>query len=233
MAFDAVHRHNTADGRLFGVKASANQLLTLYRWGGLAAFGTVRNIRITRRDLIAQAVSLSIARQSRQWSSAQPAQAQAQATFRPDDILTKAEAIAEQLRLQDIILTTLDLPVLDLTYEDLTTDPAVTLSRVMRHFGLPDDLPPPQTGLARQADSRNADFIARIRAHLRAAMAGAQALSRCAPPPNRRCRSKAPRIPPIPQRAAAPNAARSPRRRPRPARGQTAPPRSADHPPPS
>jgi trehalose 2-sulfotransferase len=165
-----IYLHNTADGRLFGVKASANQLLTLHRWGALAAFDSVRIIRITRRDLIAQAVSLSIARQTGQWTADLPAQAPA--AFRPDDILTEADTIAEQLRLQDIILATLDLPVLDVTYEDLTAAPAATLSRVMHHFGLPDDLPPPQTGLAPQADSRNADFIARIRSYLRAAMTG-------------------------------------------------------------
>lgn len=55
--------------KAWGFKASWDQIMMLYRFGIDRMYPEVRIIHITRRDIIAQAVSYSIATQTKKWTS--------------------------------------------------------------------------------------------------------------------------------------------------------------------
>ncbi len=160
-------RQGRAD-QSFCLKASWDQLLMLYRWNIPAMFPQTRILHIQRHDAIAQAVSYSIALQTKRWNSIQPGNGQAPA-FLPRQI---GQILSDQRQANDhiaLLAQILEVPRVAVSYEQIVAAPDAHLRRVLRFCGiaLPDlTVRPP--ALQRQADPVNADFAARFRADWRA-----------------------------------------------------------------
>lgn len=135
---EQLERHRTSANGVFGLKIHNLHRL---RWvdslsHDLAALVPgARWIAITRRDHLAQAVSFEIARQTRRWSSAQPASPQepiysAAAIDRRLDQIVKAESGWERFFYLNHITP------LRLTYEVLVADLSATVEQVLDHLGV-------------------------------------------------------------------------------------------------
>ncbi|MBB4207089.1 Stf0 family sulfotransferase [Roseinatronobacter bogoriensis] len=147
----------------FGFKASWDQLLMLLRWNIPAMFSGLHILHIQRRDLLAQAVSFSIAAQTKRWNSLMEGEKPV-----PDylfsDILDRLNGSSHGNRMIRQICCIYDLPRVEMYYEDLLADPVGVLNAVhsqlglsLRRFNLG------QARLQRQADHYNEAFIARFK----------------------------------------------------------------------
>jgi len=168
-----VHRLGGDDGDAFCLKASWDQIAMLYRWNIPAMFRSTRMIHIRRADVVGQAVSHAIADQTKSWTSQQHA-----AGITPVfDARRIGAIIARQARAHDAIALAaqvLDVPCVDITYEQLATAPTLHVQRVLGACGV-DVAPGWQvraTVLQKQATAVNAGFAARYRAILRSSLTG-------------------------------------------------------------
>ncbi|MGV6847919.1 MAG: Stf0 family sulfotransferase [Marinibacterium sp.] len=159
------------DGGIFGMKCSAGQLMMLARWNILAMFDTVRIVNIEREDLVEQAVSMSIAKQTGQWSSDMDGRAEPGYDF--DQIRTSLDDMAQMTAAKRAAIALLDLPSITVTYRAVVEDPAACVRRACDLFGVPSDFTLPETTrLQKQANARNADFAARFRTDMQARLIG-------------------------------------------------------------
>lgn len=151
----------------FGVKASWEQLAMLHRWNSPAMFRACRIIVIQRRSVLRQAVSLSIAQQTRKWSSRQAGTGVVPA-YDAKAIANIMQSIERSNAMMSRLCEALDLPFTTLYYEDLLEDPNAVVQRKLREIGV--DCPPlslAEPAIQRQSDHINEDFVTRMRAHLR------------------------------------------------------------------
>ncbi|ARJ69174.1 Stf0 family sulfotransferase [Paracoccus contaminans] len=139
----------------FGVKASAEQLQLLIEGGLLGMFRSASIVHIHRDDLMAQAVSHWIARQTGQWTSDHDRQGEAEG-YDADAMLTIAADVLRQdgsIRWQCAAAA---LNYLSVSYEELVHDPAATLARIGAGAGLSlDGWTPAAPRISRQATARN------------------------------------------------------------------------------
>ena len=155
------------DARRAGAAGVLCDEQTLRAW-----FPNPRYVLLTRRDHLRQAISHYRAIETDKWWTTQPRPAdedhlalmpahkpidpERRGTVDPD--LSQVEQLRRMLVSQEErwrrILATADGSVLELTYEDLFTDPAAAVNAVLRHVELPE-LRDPGTGsrLRRQADA--------------------------------------------------------------------------------
>ena len=148
----------------FGVKASAEQIAMLHHFGILRMFPETRVIHITRADVVEQAVSFSIAFQTKQWTSLQTPET-TEVRYDYDDILKRLQAVTRENQRILEISAVLGLPLCSVQYENLARQPRGQLRRVLRFAGIPvADLKPGRTRLEKQASELNAEFCARFRA---------------------------------------------------------------------
>lgn len=155
-------------GQIFGVKASWDQLLMLLRWNIPAMFSGLKVIHITRNDRIAQAVSHSIAQQTQRWTSLQ-ADTGRMPEFRPQEIARLMEQADEANQMIRLITLGRGIPCANAIYEALHHH----AEDHMRHMFIFCGIDPARwqrrpARVKKQADATNADFIARMRAHLSA-----------------------------------------------------------------
>ncbi|WP_343079909.1 Stf0 family sulfotransferase [Ostreiculturibacter nitratireducens] len=155
-------------GRIFGFKASWDQILMLLRFEVPRLYDGVRIIHITRQDVIGQAVSYLIAHQTRRWTSLQAADPGASVNY--DEALL--ERLLEETHRSEAMIATLSnafaIPRLVVTYEGLQAQPGALLKRIGAFTGVdigPLTLPKPRIG--KQADAVNEEFRARFTEHLR------------------------------------------------------------------
>ena len=119
-----------------GVKASVDQLLFLYTSGVLRhCFGDPEIIFIERRDLLAQAISMFIARETGQWTSRQE-QSREEPVFDRDKILTIQKNIAEGNARFNRLVSAVGLDVFRVIYEDYVEDRAAILSALAGRLGV-------------------------------------------------------------------------------------------------
>lgn len=151
----------------FGVKASAEQLELLIGGGLLGMFTRTSVIHIHRDDLMAQAVSHWIARQTGQWTSAQDRQAEPQHY----DGAAMLSIAADVLRQDGSIrwqCAGAGLDYLSLSYEELLNDPAAAVGRAGRLAGLDmQGWTPAAPRIERQATARNEAMKQRLLAEAR------------------------------------------------------------------
>lgn len=157
----ATVRRVAADGRLFGTKACVEQLMMLRRWGTLGMFRGLRLVAIARRDVLGQAISMSIAEQTKQWKSTMSRRTD-DVTYDPTFIDAFLDRIAQQDAARALAADVLGTPVHRVEYEALVEDPRPVVGSILSHLGVKEEplhLPPPV--LQRQADTLNAEFRAR------------------------------------------------------------------------
>jgi LPS sulfotransferase NodH len=120
------------------VKAGIRQLVMLWKHGIVGPEGLFRNtkyVRIERRDLLAQAVSYSIAFQTRQFNSLQ-GKKELMPEFDARDIQKRLAAIVQQNAMATEFFSSLNLPVLRVVYETLLSNRSRVLDRLTEFLGL-------------------------------------------------------------------------------------------------
>ena len=150
------------DGAFFGIKAAPFQLAMLLKYGNRKR-NPIRLININRRDIIAQAVSFSIADQSKQWtSSVAPSDVGAEFDFA--DIDTRVQGLLNRRGVSDYLASLFELPMVDCWYEDLVADPYSVIDDICRFHNIDvGDWFPTETVLSKQSTELNRRFIERYR----------------------------------------------------------------------
>lgn len=163
---------NVARQGQFGVKASLEQLGFLRKWRILDMFDSVSVVHIHRDDILSQAVSHWIARETGQWTSLQQAETET-VHFDADrilgivgDISRSDAAIREMCALNGLCYVSA-------SYEDLCFDPKVAVDRIAGWTGIDSSAwQPQQPRISRQANALNTAFLSRLNQHLRYATGG-------------------------------------------------------------
>lgn len=146
-------------GLAHGFKASWDQILMLHRLGILRMYPEVRVIHIQREDVVAQAVSYLIARQTREWSSRHEGRAERACEFDADGISRLIGTIMESDRKVAQVCALFELPRRTVCYEDLVDDPQGVVRSIGTFTG--QDLSgwsPRAPGISRQASALNEAF---------------------------------------------------------------------------
>lgn len=151
------------EGGQFGIKASATQIAMLYHFGILSMFPETRVLHIHRNDVVEQAVSFSIAFQTKQWASTQKRE-DTQVRYDFKDISTRMNAVIAENQQIIELCSVLNLPKLDLEYEDLASRPKAQIRRVLGFAGIEvETLKFKKPKLRKQATDLNEDFYRRFR----------------------------------------------------------------------
>jgi len=156
-------KRKSAATRTFGAKVSIGQLIHLYNIGFMHAWkDRLKVIHITRKDVMAQAISLSIAHQTKCWTSEQDG-IHAEVIYRPANILSIMRNINYQNGMFTSLLDLVGLPTYSIRYEDFVEDPHSRVSDIGAFLGVQNLIfKPENVPLKKQANSLNADFRARM-----------------------------------------------------------------------
>ena len=153
----------TNDCHSYGIKASWDQLLMLLKWNIPAMFSGIRIIHIERRDVVAQAVSFSIAAQTKKWTSLMKGET-TNISYDFDDILNRINGIGEGNRLIKTICSIYDHKRIMVDYDEISGDCIPTLSRIHTELKIPfTKLNLPNARLEKQADKLNEEFCLKFK----------------------------------------------------------------------
>ena len=160
---------DAAGGDGLGLKASGAQIEMLHKWKILCMFGSVRGIHVVRQDIVAQAVSLWIARHTKQWKSTRASVvSEREVPFDLAEIVRITEAITRQNARVATAFSAIGIPWQTVVYERLIEQPEPEIARLASFLDL--DLHgwemPRQLGIERQISPMKDAFVARVRAQL-------------------------------------------------------------------
>jgi LPS sulfotransferase NodH len=154
----------TALARRFVAKVNVDQLLLLARLGYLGTlFPNPRFLHIQRYDVIAQAISFTLAKATQAWSSRQAARVgEKDVAYDAERIERRIEGLTQaNLVMRDLLLMN-RLDVMPVLYERLVHDPAGEVSRVFEWLGLaPPVLDPSRVRTEKQSSPVKDDWYAR------------------------------------------------------------------------
>lgn len=159
-----VARQAKADAA-FGLKASAEQIRIVNEFGFDICFNAVKIVRAHRRDRVAQAVSLFVARRTKQWSSKMSA-ADACLDYDPKELRRALNDIQCMESALDLVLSSTKYPVCDVYYEDLCADRETELARVSGFLDLSLPTKNQPVELEKQASDKKTELVSRFRADL-------------------------------------------------------------------
>ncbi|WP_028656279.1 Stf0 family sulfotransferase [Nocardioides sp. J54] len=158
-----LYRHRTSPTGWWGTKAHWPQFRRFAEQPALLdALHFERYVQIRRRDVVAQGISLAIARQTKAWISFQRSDVEPE--YDAGKIRDAIATLERQNALWDDYFAQNGITPLRVEYEDLLADTVGTVNRVLEWFGVerqPGAEPlvqPPQ----RQADQVNEDWKARF-----------------------------------------------------------------------
>lgn len=154
-----------------GLKASGSQVEMLHKWNILQMFETVQAVQVIRQDIVSQAVSLWIAKHTKQWISTQSSSMDEDKV--PYDfwaIRRIMVGIGEHNTRMLSAFSAIGVPVSTVVYEQLIESPETEVRRVGAFLGI--DLKswnfPEDVGLARQKSEVKSRFVAQARKDLAA-----------------------------------------------------------------
>lgn len=131
----AVLRRGSSANGVFGVKVSADQLLWLARERIIPdVIKDPAYVYVTRRDLLGQAISLTIARQTGRWST--KLQGHGEPEYDPLAIAEAAQWIVESQAQFEYFFAIHGIEPLRVSYEDLDADLEGTVTLVAQHLGV-------------------------------------------------------------------------------------------------
>lgn len=116
--------------RIFGVKCSAGQLIYMFNLGIIDQFNSPFFVMINRKDLLKQAISLSIASQTQQWTSNQTAARNSSITVNSDNIFLILNNIANQNACFESIFSFTNVSPIRIVYEEFVKNPAKHISMI-------------------------------------------------------------------------------------------------------
>ncbi|SMX42809.1 Stf0 family sulfotransferase [Actibacterium lipolyticum] len=150
------------DAPIFGFKVNHAQLEMVCRWKIPKMFRGAKVLHVVRSDLVAQAVSYSIADQTKQWTSEQKGSG-IKPEFNYDDIMIRLKGIAPANADIAKIASKYGLPRLELNYEHVVADRTAAIAQVCEFFGhTPRGQIEMQERFQKQGDGLNDEFIARF-----------------------------------------------------------------------
>ncbi|MDH3706026.1 MAG: Stf0 family sulfotransferase [Acidimicrobiia bacterium] len=144
-------------------KIGWHQLFVLAEYGVLdTVFPNRRLVVIRREDLLAQAVSYTIASRTGAWTSAHQSQ-DSELDIEPEEVHARIRAVLSATRhFREFAAVTGD-EVLDVTYEQVEDDPQHVVDRVFEFAGLPrTPIDPSVVRTSRQRSQLNADIALRV-----------------------------------------------------------------------
>lgn len=155
-----LHARKTRKGGVFGTKASGDQISLILRWGIDRMFSGLRIIHVVREDVVAQAVSYSIASQTQRWTSNQRG-LDVEPVFDPEDIFKRMQAIMRTNEKIQLIAEIAGIPRLIVSYGDIVRQPKSEIERICTFLEVPApasaDITPQ---IERQSTGLNAEFRA-------------------------------------------------------------------------
>lgn len=155
----------TSPSGWFGVKAHWQQFAPIAGNEAVLRFlGIETYIEIRRRDRIAQAISYVIAQQTQAWISFHDSKAEPRYDF--GAIRKAAEVLDQSVADWRNFFDAQGITPLTVEYEDLTTDPATAVDRIMAHCGVSRTGAEPRWQPRRQASDINARWQERYLADL-------------------------------------------------------------------
>lgn len=159
--FRAMAAHNIGD-TFFGTKCSVGQLLMLMRWNILSMFQGAKIINIERNDVVDQAVSMSIAAQTKSWSSEQATVTEP--VYDYSDIEKYLAHFVDDSIRRRALIQMIDFDSITIEYDDIVSNPRYVVSECCKLFGVtaPAEIPE-QTRLKKQGGELNREFAARFR----------------------------------------------------------------------
>lgn len=150
-------------GTVFGFKASWDQTAMLVRLGIDRMFtGKTKVIHIVRHDILAQAVSFSIADQTKQWMSTQKAN-DVQPDYDAKDIEKRIAGICDGNGRIVYLCNVFDLDCLTVFYEDLIVHPWHQMQRIGQWAGYDFSGWVPKSKLKKQASEINSKWVERYK----------------------------------------------------------------------
>jgi trehalose 2-sulfotransferase len=160
--WDAVLRAGTTPNGVFGAKVMWSHLDDLGpRLGGRRLddlLPGLRYVRVSRRDRVAQAVSLWIAIQTQHWRD----EGDIRQAHEPVYSFTAIRHLVQQLTADELAWDEwlVGRDVIDASYEELAAAPGATVSRILERLGL-DGRAPDVPRMRRQSGERSREWIER------------------------------------------------------------------------
>ena len=165
--------HHMGNNKVYGFKASWDQMMMLLRFGIDRMYTGVQVIHITRADVLKQAISYHIAVQTKQWTSKQDG-LDVEPVYDAHQITRLMEESARSEMAVRQICAMLDIPRMHVRYETLVRDPEAVVQRAARfadtNLGKWRPKEPP---IQKQSNEINNVFYDRYVAEQRAALRGA------------------------------------------------------------
>ena len=155
-------RGNAKNG--FGAaKVGCRQLFMLAKWGYIGGlFADPRFIFVTRNDLLDQAISFSIADQTKAWTSGDRPVIESPEYAR-EDIVNRINGISSENALFEQFFALNGIRPLRVGYEAMIANPERTLARVSKYLDLPAlELNLGKIPLAKQGNATNREWRARF-----------------------------------------------------------------------
>jgi LPS sulfotransferase NodH len=152
---------HTSKNAVYGVKAGVEQLCMLARWGITRMFREVIVLHVERSDLLDQAISMSIATQTQQWTSEKKS-LNDNVEFRFDEINRIIELNSDLNAAGRIFSQAMSYNYERFTYENFSLDASVAMNRVSNALSLGvlnSELPSPR--IRKQANELNLQFRAK------------------------------------------------------------------------
>lgn len=152
-----------AEGKIIGIKASVEQAIMLYRCGAIPHyFSNIHWLMVQRNDVLSQAISFSIAAQSKQWTSDQAA-APREVIYNFDDITGRVKQLSAAYSRMNEFFALNDIRPQRVIYEDFISDPKQHVRQIAATMGLTDlEFDEALLKLSAQRDARNGDFRERF-----------------------------------------------------------------------
>lgn len=169
-----VHRQHAGEHKLFGMKASVDQALMLMRARVIPDYyPDVRWVLIERSDLVAQAVSLYFAGQSKQWRSDQAAGAGSEPVYDFERIRLQVQMLSQRYVAMRSFCAVFGIEPYRITYEDFAADPMAGANALAAHLGVPEPaIDASKVAIRKQRGDRNAEFRERFLTEYRASILG-------------------------------------------------------------
>lgn len=156
-----------------GFKIGARQLFWLTRTGILSNLRSVRVINSVRRDKVAQAVSLCIARETKVWHTAMTEKSRSSTSdsesieYSRDDLLHALHSLTMSQSLFDYYLNLHALPAIQVEYEQVLEQPRDQVERIITFLNYPGADPSlvdiERVGIRQQRSAVNDRLIAQFR----------------------------------------------------------------------
>ncbi len=146
------------EGCMFGMKSSYTQAMMLVRCGAIPRFfNDVRWVILQRRDILSQAISFSIAFQTKQWTSMQRRIGGVQYNFR--DIENRLKGLTVAYNAMDTFCLEQGVDPYRIFYEDFVMKPRQGARDLAAHLGVTNvNFDKSKLKLQKQRDNLNEEF---------------------------------------------------------------------------